>query len=242
MERRTQYTEAFKRIILSEKIGNSSAARRLAVSELTIQGWHKTCESIFRATPTQKAFCGSKRGRYPDLEEKLGKFVRERTGQFMLVNVEIIRLEVRELAQEAGLSHDTFKASRSRIQKSMRRTGFFSLRRRISICQKPPAKYKNKLTAFQRHAIALRRHRNYIIGQIGNADETLLFLDVPTNYIEDIHGTKEVRLGTMGNEKTRVTSMLACTADGQKLPPFLISKRKTIPKDETFRGRSRTPF
>ena len=36
---------------------------------------------------------------------------------------------------------------------------------------------------------------------------------------------------TSGNEKTRYTVVLACCADGTKLPPLLIFKRKTLPKD-----------
>ena len=33
-----------------------------------------------------------------------------------------------------------------------------------------------------------------------------------------------------GNEKSRVTVMLTCLADGTKLPPYVILKRKTLPK------------
>lgn len=238
MEKRTQYDASFKKkaILLSEDVGNSCAARRLGVNESTIRGWRKNRDRIFRAAPTRKAFRGPKSGRYPDLEKGLAEFVRERRGQFLPVNGETIQLKARELAREAGLSRDTFKASRSWVQKFMRRAGF-SLRRRTSICQKLPADYEQKLIAFQRHVIRLRTVRKYLIGQIGNADETPIFLDMPSNYAVDVRGTKEVRLRTTGNEKTRVTAMLACTADGHKLPPFLIFKRKTIPKNEIFPPR-----
>ena len=36
---------------------------------------------------------------------------------------------------------------------------------------------------------------------------------------------------TSGNEKTSYTVIIACCADGTKLPPLLILKRKTLPKD-----------
>ena len=45
---------------------------------------------------------------------------------------------------------------------------------------------------------------------------------------------KEVLLKTTGCEKLRLTVMLAATADGRKLPPLLILKRKTLPKSEAF--------
>ena len=41
-----------------------------------------------------------------------------------------------------------------------------------------------------------------------------------------------MNIKTTGNEKNRFTVMLACTADGGKLPPFIIFKRKTMPKEE----------
>jgi len=41
---------------------------------------------------------------------------------------------------------------------------------------------------------------------------------------------------TSGNEKTCYTVVLACCADGTKLPPLLIFKRKTPPKDVISHG------
>ena len=39
-------------------------------------------------------------------------------------------------------------------------------------------------------------------------------------------------INTTGHEKDRFTVMLACTADGGKLPAFAVLKRKTMPKDK----------
>ena len=39
-------------------------------------------------------------------------------------------------------------------------------------------------------------------------------------------------INTTGHEKDRFTVMLACTADGGKLPTLVVLKRKTMPKDK----------
>jgi len=46
-----------------------------------------------------------------------------------------------------------------------------------------------------------------------------------------LKGAKTVTKKAPGNEKTRYTVALACCADGTKLPPLLIFKRKMLPKD-----------
>ena len=47
----------------------------------------------------------------------------------------------------------------------------------------------------------------------------------------DVKGAKTIMINTSGIEKTRYTVVLACCADGTKLPPLLICKRKTLLKD-----------
>jgi len=72
------------------------------------------------------------------------------------------------------------------------------------------------------------------MGQMANADETAIYLDMPPNHTLEKKGVKEVLLKTTGCEKLRLPVMLAETADGTKLPPLLILKRKTLPKSEAF--------
>jgi len=45
-------------------------------------------------------------------------------------------------------------------------------------------------------------------------------------------GVRKVTNNTTDHEKERFTFMLACTADGGKLPPYVVLKRKTLPKDK----------
>ena len=62
-------------------------------------------------------------------------------------------------------------------------------------------------------------------------DEVPLTFDVPLNKTVGVKGAKTIMIKTSGKEKTRYTVVLACCADGTKLLPSLIFKRKTLPKD-----------
>ena len=115
----------------------------------------------------------------------------------------------------------------------MRRIGL-ALRRRMTICQKLPKDFEQKLLNYQRYITNLRKTGDFLMRQMANADETVFYLDMPPNYTLEKKGVKEVLLKTTGCEKLRLTVMLAETADGTKLPPLLILKRKTLPKSEAF--------
>jgi hypothetical protein len=108
-----------------------------------------------------------------------------------------------------------------------------ALRCRTTICQKLPKDLEQKLLNYQWYITNLRKTGNFLMGQIANAYETAIYLDMQPNYTEK-KGVKEVLLKTTGCEKLRLTVMLATTADGRKLPPFLILKRKTLLKLESF--------
>lgn len=70
--------------------------------------------------------------------------------------------------------------------------------------------------------------------QIGNADQTPVYFDMPVAHTISDNGTKEVKVCSAGYEKQCATVMLCCTADGHKLPPYVIFKRKTLPAKEAF--------
>jgi len=69
---------------------------------------------------------------------------------------------------------------------------------------------------------------------MANANETAIYLHMPPSYTLEKKGVKEVLFKTTGCEKLHLTVTLAATADGRKLPPLLILKRKTLPKSEAF--------
>jgi len=115
----------------------------------------------------------------------------------------------------------------------MRRMGL-ALRRRTTICQKLSKDFEQKLLNYQRCVTNLRKTGNFLMGQMANADETAIYLDMPPNYTLEKKGVKEVLLKTTGCEKLRLIVMLAATAGGRKLPPLLILKRKHLPKSEAF--------
>ncbi|KAL1445508.1 hypothetical protein MTO96_044982 [Rhipicephalus appendiculatus] len=96
------------------------------------------------------------------------------------VTSELIRIKAIELARESGLTREQFKGSIYWVRRFMRRKGF-ALRRRTSICQKLPEAYEDKLVEFQRYVIRLRQQHGYMLGQIGNADETPVWFDMPSS-------------------------------------------------------------
>ncbi|KAG8235759.1 hypothetical protein J437_LFUL015380 [Ladona fulva] len=57
-------------------------------------------------------------------------------------------------------------------------------------------------------------------------DEIPLTFDVPSNKTVSVKGSRSITIKTTGHEKTHYTVVLACCADGTKLPPFLIFNRK----------------
>ncbi|CAI7858866.1 unnamed protein product [Closterium sp. NIES-53] len=63
-----------------------------------------------------------------------------------------------------------------------------------------------------------------------NADQTPLWLEMPATTTVDQTGVRAVPIRSAGYQKERVTVMLACTADGMKLRPWVFFKRKTVPK------------
>ncbi|KAF6114623.1 hypothetical protein HJG60_010587 [Phyllostomus discolor] len=68
-------------------------------------------------------------------------------------------------------------------------------------------------------------------------DEVPLSFDVPSNKTVDVKGAKTINVKTSGNDKTHYTVVLSCCADGTKLPPMLIFKRKkNMPKEAIPRG------
>jgi hypothetical protein len=231
--RRLHYTAKFKRKVIAyaDEHGNREAGRMYGVSECNVLKWKKIRAALFLCAATRQAFTGPKSARYPVIDEAVAEFVREQRSKSLPVTRAMLILKAKETSNAEGCENS--KASLGWLTNFMKQYGF-SLRRRTSICQKLPPFYEEKLISFQRYVINLRKQHEYLFNRIGNADETAVYFDMLRNTTVSTTGAKEVKMLTTGYEKHRVTVMLCVTADGCKLPPYLIFKRKTVPKREIF--------
>lgn len=152
-----------------------------------------------------------------------------------LVAQEIITWRSHEITQAWQITWQKFKISNDWCIKMMCHNGF-CLKRRASFCQHVPSNFSSKGTALQQYVIGLHKGHDHLLSQMGNADETPVSFDEPSNNVIEEIGTKSVIIKTLGNEKMCITVMLAVLADGIKLPPYVILKRKTMQKDQLPTG------
>lgn len=235
--RRVYHDANFKLIVIrhAESTNNSVAAQHYGVSEANVRRWRKMKDRLKNANSTRKAFSGPKHGRFIELERTVVEYVREKRNEGLPITVEVIKMKALEVATTLKIVRADFRASRGWCVRMMRRSGL-SLRRRTSLAQKLPSDFAEKLTEFQRYVINLRKKHSHLLGQIGNADQTPVFFDMPSNTTVADKGAKSVVVKTTGNEKARLTVMLCVLADGRKLPPFVILRRKTLPKEKLPQG------
>ncbi|KAK3920835.1 Pogo transposable element with KRAB domain [Frankliniella fusca] len=228
---RLSYDMNFKLVAIkcAKEKGNKAAARQFDVTPKMIRDWRSKEAKLLNACATRRAFRGPKSGKWPELERRLAQWVRDVRAQLCSVSKKMMQREARKLVKELGIPGNTFRASLSWINRVMKRNGL-SIRRRTTIAQRLPVHYEEKLLSFQRYVIALRKRNNYLLSHIGNADQTPLYSDMPRRTTINEKGKKTIRMKTTGNEKTRFTVMLIITADGRKLPPYVVYKRKTILK------------
>ncbi|CAI5766530.1 pogo transposable element with KRAB domain [Podarcis lilfordi] len=149
------------------------------------------------------------------------------------VSTKMIIYEAKCIAEEKGI-HD-FTGSPPWSYRLMKRCGL-AMRTKTRIAPKMPEEYESKILSFHKLVIDARKRNGFEIRQIGNMDGVPLTFDVPSNRTVDLKGAKTIAMKTSGHEKTHYMVVLSSCADSTKLPPMLIFKRKTFPKEEIPRG------
>ncbi|CAI7887372.1 unnamed protein product [Closterium sp. NIES-54] len=96
--------------------------------------------------------------------------------------------------------------------------------------QKLAADCKEKFESFWEFVRQMRTLHDYPLDLIVNADQAPLFLEMPAERTIEMKGARTVHVRSAGYQKERVTVMLAVTAGGLKLPPYVVFKWKTVPK------------
>ena len=230
--KRQSYTVSDKlRIIqFAEQNGNRAAEREFGVSESNVRLWRKSKENLEKMPRLKRANRG-KKAAWPELEIDLLAWITEKRNNGLAILPSLVRLKALELAKDEkyNIPEGQFKAGNHWCQRFMKRNAL-SLRQKTTLAQRLPADYEEKIVRFHRFIIDRRKEHSYPLHLIANMDETPLTFDMPPNRTINNMGEKTIKIRTTGNEKNRVTVVLACCGDGSKIKPMVIFKRKTVPK------------
>ena len=228
MPKRTAYEAGFKLQVVKfaeECQNNRRTAREFGISEKLVRDWRKAAPTL-ATLPRGKKACRGLKTQFIREEQQLKDWLMSLRQSGYIVTRAAIRVKAKEF-----ILNPSFKASAGWCTRFMRRNNL-TIRQRTKISQKLPEDLEEKIASFQRFVIAKRQEYDFPLCQIGNMDETPVFFDLPSNRTLDCIGSKTVAVRTTGHERSHFTTVLACMADGTKLPPMVIFKRKTMPKEK----------
>uniref|UniRef100_K7FGA6 HTH CENPB-type domain-containing protein n=1 Tax=Pelodiscus sinensis TaxID=13735 RepID=K7FGA6_PELSI len=227
---RRKFEASFKLKVVkfAKEHNNCAAARQYGVTEKMVRDW-KANEDALKSMPSSKCALRRSTPHWSELEKHVADMVHEHRQNGYVVT----RNKIRMFALQWGKSNPDhskgFKATVSWCTRFMERHNLV-LRQKTKIAQKLPADLNGKVSLFHRYVIQQRKKHGYALSQIGNMDETPMNFDMVGNKTVNPKGAKTVLIKTTGHEKSSFTVVLACTADGAKLRPMIIFKRKTMPK------------
>ena len=112
----------------------------------------------------------------------------------------------------------------------MKRKGM-PVRTQTTLCQQLPPDHEEKVAIFHKYIQTKIAENSIGPDDIINMDEVPLTFDLPLTRTVNKKGEASVTLKTTGHERTHFTCVLGCTASGLKLPPMVIFKRITMPKE-----------
>lgn len=231
--KRKSYSADYKLQIVkyAAENGNRAAERKFGVSEKLVRDWRKTEVTLTQMKKTKKANRGLK-ARWPELEERVHRWVLEQRAAGRGLSTVQLRLHAMVVAKEMNIPVNDFAGGPSWCYRFMQRNRL-SIRARTTLCQKLPADFQAKVDSFREFVKKQVTEYNVSPDHIINMDEVPLTFDIPMGRSVAEKGQKSVNIVTTGHEKSHFTVVLACCGDGSKLPPMVIFKRKTMPKDES---------
>ncbi|CAL4239607.1 unnamed protein product, partial [Meganyctiphanes norvegica] len=225
------YTNKFKLLVveLSDKVGgNRKAAELLGCSESNINDLKKQVPDRKDAPENKHTVkLNQQVSKWPEIERRVLAFIDERKANGLRFSRAMLHLEANKAAKDLHIKN--FKGSTGWCSKLLRRTNNHILNQ-TKIIQNPPHQFEDKITEFKRIVIQHLRDCNYQLMCFGNVDETLINMDMIPRSSVNNKGEKTIVMQATGYKNSNYTVVLAAMANGDKLPPMLIFKRKKMPK------------
>lgn len=217
-----------KVVTFAKERNNSAAARQYGVTEKMVRDW-RSKEEALKNIPRTKCASRGQAAHWPVLEKHVADMVHEHRKNRHVVTRDEIRIFALQWAKSNPEYSEGFKAPTSWCSRFVKRHNLL-LRQKTRVAQKLPSDLDCKLANFHKCVIQQRRDYKYPSSNIGNVGEISMNFDMTGNQPVDCKGVETELLKTVGHEKTQFTVVLSCMADGTKLSPMVIFKRKNIPQ------------
>uniref|UniRef100_U9UQZ1 HTH CENPB-type domain-containing protein n=1 Tax=Rhizophagus irregularis (strain DAOM 181602 / DAOM 197198 / MUCL 43194) TaxID=747089 RepID=U9UQZ1_RHIID len=168
------------------------------------------------------------------------EWFRESQSQLKVVTRYMIQAKARSLSKKQVYQEEypdikNVKLSQKWVDGFMSRHNLVN-RRKTTISQKLPENYVGLQSEFLSYVLFRRREHQYPLSLIANMDETPMSFNLPNNTTVEQRGTKTILILSTGHERSNFTVVLACTANGIKLPPVIIFKLVNVPREEFPNG------
>ncbi|KAK7890946.1 hypothetical protein WMY93_022909 [Mugilogobius chulae] len=147
--------------------GNRAAERKFGVSEKLVRDWRKAEATLTTMKKTKKANRGLK-ARWPELEERVHKWVLEQRAAGRGLSTVQLRLHARVLAKEMDI--DEFVGRPSWCYRFMQRKSL-SIRARTTMSQKVPADFQAIVDSFREFVEKQVNEHNITPDHIINMDK-----------------------------------------------------------------------
>ncbi|CAI7878564.1 unnamed protein product [Closterium sp. NIES-54] len=210
-------------------LSDRALAKLAKVQPCQIRDWKKMRERLEVSSSCRRRLMGAgRKSKFPFMERAVYRQFLKHRGRGLAVSVSMLQKWSAKYMKHR-MPGVNWRAS---FYWATRFHARWHLARRVKtkMGQKLAADCKAKMESFWEFVRQMRSLHDYPLDLILNADQTPLFLEMPAERTLEMKGALTVHVRSAGYEKERVTVMLAVTASGLKLPPYVVFKRKTIPK------------
>lgn len=226
-------SEKIQTLKFSESHSDEDTIFHMGCSKRNLDRWKDQKDNLLNMTSTAKRLKGGgNKVKSIEVEEEAKNYLDTNRDKGYPVSGIELQQHVRNFAEDNDLDHKG--SNRWLALHKVRNSLVFRNRTTTKSQITSQNKEENQTMFLKLFKMMLSFHKITNPSFVLNVDETSVTYDSPRRTTLDYKGTKDIEFKTSGHEKESVTSILAVSASGEKLSPFVVisgkSQTNEIPK------------
>ncbi|EXX73263.1 hypothetical protein RIR_jg12104.t1 [Rhizophagus irregularis DAOM 181602=DAOM 197198] len=238
-KKRRQWSAREKLMVIAyyeQGYSKRSTAAKFEIEPKQLRDWLKNKDQLMIVAPYIQKLVKGARPKYQQLETELIEWFRDSRRQLKTISRYMIQAKACSLAKKPLYQRvypdiREAKFSQNWVDGFMYRNNLVN-RKKTTIARRLPDDYIEQQNQFLSYVLFRRTEHQYPLSLIANMDETPMAFNLPSNTTLEHRGTKSVAILSTGHERANFTVVLACMANGEKLPPVIIFNLVNIPRED----------